>query len=1058
VEITILNTNHEIIGTLSNDTPLTCPFWEDTQVQKLTDFDSGYDFTVPSDHDESDLLVEGNFIIIPDPDDDLILYRIKEVEDGILDSSTGVHLKKVTCLDAYIFDLSTTVVMPKTFTNALGDEVFSYILEGSGWAINRTDFIGMLSTYNINSMMSAQKAMQALVRSSTANDPNNSLDSGDITNYLCEPKFYIKIKGGRISDYCVDLYLKRGEDAGKVIEYSKDMVGITRTADFSNVFTALKLVGGQDSNGNTITVSSVNNGLDYVYDDDANELYNPGGTGYIMGIATNTKITDPNELLAWGKTKIQQFNHPNYIYTVAVIMLEQYGFIGDKMRLGDTVRILDRKMNPPAVAEARVIEMDISYSNPSQNKVVLGDFLTLSLGNTPPSIESLQVQVQSQQAQLDTIQNNISYSVKVISSNGTAFKNGVINTGLIAKVYKNNDEISGTLSASAFTWTKTNSDGTQDTAWNNTHLGIGNSVAITQTDFTNVATFNCSVNINSSTIDQSQITLSNINDGIVTSQPTTPANNALWLDTTVTPNMLKEWDGTKWNNLAQMSPTLVDSLNELNTSISNMTNDSLLDFKERQTVKQNISNIIGYVIDDATLTLPTTDLLDANGKGSFYEVRRGALNAGILTTDANYTGLTNAYNTLSSYLVGLIHGIPPWNTTIANKDATITIDPTTFRTNWMNYYIAEDTLNSATSTQLQNNINTVSTSVTGIDTRLTNVELTTTPNSIVSTVTSSDTYGFDLSKKADSSDLGNYATNDQLTQAKQDSQNYTQQQIAKIDYSPYVTQAQLTQTNNSINAKVSMGGGVNLVKNSVGLKQTDFWTVTGTVKPVQNDELKQLGYQSGFQDTAGVSGSLSQTIYTTVGIDYTLSFYMRKDTDGTSDAALGIYLYDANNGLVKFTGLDTNTGKTSGYQQFTYTWTARTTTHTIKPSWGANTTGVITGQMVNIGDTFLQWSMATGELYAENVSVDINGLEISQGINGIETGRMVITSEKIAAYHDANNDGVIDESDGSPDEVFLVSQGQFVMNMAVVKSEITMGSLKAVVTNSGGWAFVRNSQ
>ncbi|MED1205851.1 phage tail spike protein [Heyndrickxia acidicola] len=415
MNIWILNPKKEVIGSLSNDSTLSCPFWNDLQIQKLTDFDSSYTFTVPCNHEESNLLIAGNMIVIPDLDDDLILYRITQVEDGILDSTSGAHTKIVTCLDQYIFDLVNTFVSPQTFTNGLGRDIFNHILEGTGWVVNREEYIGAISTFTIEENTTAQAAMQAFVRSSTASDPNSGLDATDITNFVCEPKFYIKMAGGQITDYCVDLFVQRGEDTGKRFEYTKDIAGVTRTEDISNLYTALKLVGGTDidkkytdtdvldadGNPTTITVRSVNNHLDYVYDDVANELYNPGGTGYLMGIATNSTITEPQALLNWGNNKLKQFNHPQYTYTVDVVMLEDYGFTAEQVRLGDNVRVLDLSMNPPLVLEARVIEMDISYSDPSQNKVVLGDYIELSLGDTPSQIDGLIGRIDQAQSTAD---------------------------------------------------------------------------------------------------------------------------------------------------------------------------------------------------------------------------------------------------------------------------------------------------------------------------------------------------------------------------------------------------------------------------------------------------------------------------------------------------------------------------------------------------------------------------------------------------------------------------------------------------------------------------------
>lgn len=88
-----------------------------------------------------------------------------------------------------------------------------------------------------------------------------------------------------------------------------------------------------------------------------------------------------------------------------------------------------------------------------------------------------------------------SYRVEIISSNGSIFKNNQINTTLTAKVYRNDKDITDTLNASCFKWTKTNADGTLDEEWNRKYFGGVKSISVTSDDIFARATFNCSVDI-----------------------------------------------------------------------------------------------------------------------------------------------------------------------------------------------------------------------------------------------------------------------------------------------------------------------------------------------------------------------------------------------------------------------------------------------------------------------------------------------------------------------------------------------------------------------------------
>ena len=77
------------------------------------------------------------------------------------------------------------------------------------------------------------------------------------------------------------------------------------------------------------------------------------------------------------------------------------------------------------------------------------------------------------------------------SSNGYQFKNNIINTTFTAILYQNNKEIDSDGKKFAYIWSKTNSDGTVDTAWNLAHQTSQKSITITNSDVWQRATFDC---------------------------------------------------------------------------------------------------------------------------------------------------------------------------------------------------------------------------------------------------------------------------------------------------------------------------------------------------------------------------------------------------------------------------------------------------------------------------------------------------------------------------------------------------------------------------------------
>lgn len=341
---------------------------------------------------------------------------------------------------------------------------------------------------------------------------------------------------------------------------------------------------------------------------------------------------------------------------------------------------------------------------------------------------------------------------------------------------------------------------------------------------------------------------------------------------------------------------------------------------------------------------------------------------------------------------------------------------------------------------------TLEDNVDGLATRISSAEEKITDDAIVNTVTQSISYQSNLESKADVEDLANYATSDDLDQAINDVSASTDNKIAGIDFSPYATKSEVTQTATDMTIKFSSSGGINLLTNSVGFAGTDFWTITGTANSIQNDELTSKGSGSGFVLNDGL---LSQNIIVTGDQTYTIATQVKKGTTGSG------YLRVSDGSQIITRSF--NAGTAYNYEKSEIKITPLGSQITVQ-LYGDATSGIVfTNTMANIGTVALQWQHSSGEIYNSNIRMNSNGIRVSQISNGKEIGFTKMTPDKFAGYFDVNGDGVIDETVGSADEVFRMDQDEFVMKKATVKQEITMGSIKIVKVNSvdkNGWAFV----
>lgn len=99
-------------------------------------------------------------------------------------------------------------------------------------------------------------------------------------------------------------------------------------------------------------------------------------------------------------------------------------------------------------------------------------------------------------------------------------------------------------------------------------------------------------------------------------------------------------------------------------------------------------------------------------------------------------------------------------------------------------------------------------------------------DSIINTVLGSEDFTSVFDTKANTTDLDNLATYEDLDSIKEDYNRLIKEGINGIDFTPYVTNSELQQLKDSFNFSVQQAGGVNMLKNSLGFSGLDFWDGT----------------------------------------------------------------------------------------------------------------------------------------------------------------------------------------------------------------------------------------
>ncbi|WP_430413402.1 hypothetical protein [Lactococcus lactis] len=203
---------------------------------------------------------------------------------------------------------------------------------------------------------------------------------------------------------------------------------------------------------------------------------------------------------------------------------------GTPLHIGDTVRIQDKNFidsdgNVGLFLSARVSELEISFTNPTNNKITFSNYIKIKSEVSDDLTARMQ----------EIINANTPYRPELSTTNGTQFKNGVGTTRLGAHIYFGSDD-KETI-ADSYEWSK---DGTV--------VANAQTITVDASGVTDKAVYSFKATVGGKVVASQSVTITNVDDGIAGKTSYTHvawANNITGTDgfTTVYPN-LNLLDGT----------------------------------------------------------------------------------------------------------------------------------------------------------------------------------------------------------------------------------------------------------------------------------------------------------------------------------------------------------------------------------------------------------------------------------------------------------------------------------------------------------------------------------
>ncbi|HEN6792861.1 TPA: phage tail protein [Streptococcus agalactiae] len=189
--------------------------------------------------------------------------------------------------------------------------------------------------------------------------------------------------------------------------------------------------------------------------------------------------TDSQEvLMSTGLKDLKAHAYPAITYEVD-------GYVD--LELGDVVRIQDDGYEPPLILTARVVEQEISITNPSSNKTKFSNFVEKESQLASDLISDM----------LRLYDESIPYEIKLATSNGVAFKNGTGESVLTPSLQKNGKDYEAV-------YFYKNGDSLID---------IGPSLTVKASDFSHVLNITVEAYVNEELVASTQISFTDTEDG-----------------------------------------------------------------------------------------------------------------------------------------------------------------------------------------------------------------------------------------------------------------------------------------------------------------------------------------------------------------------------------------------------------------------------------------------------------------------------------------------------------------------------------------------------------------
>lgn len=418
VQIAVHNNSMEIVDYISNDVPGSLHYYDDILDIYLKGSET-FEFTVSKYRDgviqdRIKYLTDDAYLSFTYDDDDFLMVIRKIVED---DTSVTVYAESfnLELLNEMVGEFKNET--PITFDDAINSMGFLRLARIELGKNEIPDITRIIEFTSEETMLSRILALVDLYGAEpqfvTTLKPNGELD-----------RIILNVLKGRTYDYPDDGV---GSDRKDIrLYYGRDVEGVRRTVDKTELFTALRL---KDKEGNYYKFKrpydrrTEDNKREIFVERNSHTIYAPIAMRKYPSVVKKNNcdnwivrekevevIGDEETMWMQYSNLLAQYMYPRITYEIDLVsdkVLSKY-----KIKIGDTIYISDENFLEYLIIQARVVQLSISFSNPSQNKVTLDNFVTLK--------SKISDNLNDQMKQM--VKDATPYILNVKTDNGVSFK------------------------------------------------------------------------------------------------------------------------------------------------------------------------------------------------------------------------------------------------------------------------------------------------------------------------------------------------------------------------------------------------------------------------------------------------------------------------------------------------------------------------------------------------------------------------------------------------------------------------------------------------------------